>query len=60
MDALTLEQKRPQDIAQRMKLSIKDFFSKRDQTRSFLRIWSHLLKKFIMKNSNFCAVRFLE
>ena len=27
------------------KFSHKDFFSKRDQIRSFLRIWSHLLKK---------------
>ena len=40
-----------------MKFSIKDFFSKRDQIRSFLRIWSHLLKKSLMKNSNFCAVK---
>ena len=27
-----------------MKFSIKDFYSKCDQIRSFLRIWSHLLK----------------
>ena len=33
-----------------MKFSIKDFFSKRDQIRSFLRIWSHLLKKSLMEN----------
>ena len=32
-------------IAQKIKFSIKDFFSKCDQIRSFLRIWSHLLKK---------------
>ena len=31
--------------AQKMKFSIQDFFSKCDQIRSFLRIWSHLLKK---------------
>ena len=31
--------------AQKMKFSIKDFFSTCDQIRSFLRIWSHLLKK---------------
>ena len=31
--------------AQKMKYSIKDFFSKCDQIRSFLQIWSHLLKK---------------
>ena len=28
-----------------MKFSIKDFFSKSDQIRRKLRIWSHLLKK---------------
>ena len=33
-----------------MKFSIKDFFSKCDQIRSFLRIWSHLLKKSLMEN----------
>ena len=31
--------------AQKMKFSIKDFFSKCDQIRRKLRIWSHLLKK---------------
>ena len=39
-----------------MKFSIKDFFSKCDQTRSFLRIWSHLLKKSLVENFIFCAV----
>ena len=39
-----------------MKFSITDFFSKCDQIRSFLRIWSYLLKKSIMENFNFCAV----
>ena len=34
-----------QNIAQKMKFSIKDFFSKCDQIRRFLRIWSYLLKK---------------
>ena len=33
-----------------MKFSIKDLFSKCDQIRSFVRIWSHLLKKFLMEN----------
>ena len=28
----------------------KDFFSKRDQIRRKLRIWSHLLKKSLMEN----------
>ena len=39
-----------------MKFSIKDFFSKYDQIRNFLRIWSHLLKKSIISNFIFCAV----
>ena len=42
-----------------MKFSIKDFFSKCDQIRSFLRIWSYLLKKFLMKNFIFLAVLIL-
>ena len=44
------------DIAQKMKFSIKDFFSKYDQICGFLRIWSHLLKKFLMESFIFCAV----
>ena len=36
--------------------SIKDFFSKCDQIRRKLRIWSHLLKKSIMEIFIFCAV----
>ena len=39
-----------------MKFSIKDFFSKCDQIRGKLRIWSHLLKKSFMENFIFCAV----
>ena len=35
---------------------IKDLFSKCDQIRSFLWIWSHLLKKSLMENFIFCAV----
>ena len=42
--------------AQKMKFSSQDFFSKCDQIRSFLRIWSHLLKKPLIKNFIFCAV----
>ena len=40
-----------------MKFSIEDFFSKRDQIRRKLQIWSHLLKKYLMENLIFCAVR---
>ena len=36
--------------AQKMKFSIKDFFSKCDQIGSLLRIWSHLLKIYLMEN----------
>ena len=42
--------------AQKMKLPIKDFFSKCDQIRSLLRIWSHLLKKSLMKDFVFSVV----
>ena len=45
------------DTAQKLKFSIKDFFSKFDQIRSFLWIWSHLHKKYLMENFIFCAVR---
>ena len=38
------------NTAQKMKFSIKDFFSKCDQTHKKLRIWSHLLKKSLIKN----------
>ena len=33
-----------------MKFSLKDIFNKCDQIRSFLRIWSRLLKKSLMGN----------
>ena len=36
--------------AQKIKFTVKDFFSKCDQIRSFLQIWSHLLKKSLMVN----------
>ena len=39
-----------------MKFSIKDFFSKCDQIRSWIRIWSYLLKKCLIENYIFCAV----
>ena len=39
-----------------MKFSIKNFFSKFDQIRSFLRIWSHLLKKSLMESFICCVV----
>ena len=42
--------------AKEMKFSIKDFFSKCDQVRRKLQIWSHLLEKSLMENFIFCAV----
>ena len=42
---------------QKIKFPIKDFFSKCDQIRRKLRIWSHLLKKSLTENFNFlCSV----
>ena len=40
-----------------MKFSIKDFFSKCDLIRSFLRILSHLLNKSLTENFIFCATQ---
>ena len=37
---------------------MKDFFSKGDQIRNFLRIWSQLLKKSLMESFIFCAGNF--
>ena len=41
------------NTAQKMKLFIKDFFSKSDQICKKLQIWSQLLKKFSMETSFF-------
>ena len=46
----------PLTLAQRMKLSINDDFSKYDQIHRNLQFWSHLLKKSILENFIFCAV----
>ena len=35
---------------QKVKFSIKDFFSECEQIQSLLRIWSHLLKKSLIEN----------
>ena len=42
--------------AQKLKFSTKNFFSKCDQIRRKLRIFSHLLNKSLMENFIFCAV----
>ena len=41
---------------QKIKFSLTDFFSKCYQIRRKLRIWSHLLKKSVMKSFIFCAI----
>ena len=45
------------NTAQKMKFSFKHFFSKCNQIRRKLRIWSHLLKKSLMESFIFCAVK---
>ena len=44
------------NTTQKVKFYTKNFFSKYDQIHRKLRIWSHLLKKSLMKNFNICAV----
>ena len=44
-----------ENTAQKMKFSIKDFFSKYDQIHRKLQIWSHLLKKFLMEKLHFLS-----
>ena len=36
--------------SQKMKFPVKDFFSKCDEIRKKLRIWSHLLKNSLVEN----------
>ena len=43
----------PSCTAQRMKFSINDFFSKCDQIRSILHIWSHLMLKISLWKTSF-------
>ena len=57
LSACHLNSFRISNTEQKMKFSIKDFFSKYDQIGRKLRISSHLLKKPLMENFIFCAVR---
>ena len=43
-------------LHKKMKFSIIDFSTKCDQIRSFLRIWSHLLKKYCL--NKYCKDKF--
>ena len=55
---MAYQQSCPSYTAQKIKFSIKDFFSKYDQVRRKLRIWSHLMKKSLIENFIFCAELF--
>ena len=46
--------------AQKMKISIKDFFSKFDKIRRNLRIRPHLLKESVKENFSFCRVKLVS
>ena len=46
-----------ENFAQKIKFPITDLLSKCDQICSLMRIWSPLLKKSLMENFIFCAVR---
>ena len=48
------------DTAQKMSFPFHDFFKKCDQIRSFLRTWSNLMKKSLVKNFIFCAADVLN
>ena len=43
-------------LHEKIKPTINDFFSKLDQIRRKLQIWSHLLKKSVIENFIFCTV----
>ena len=45
-------------LHKKMKFPIKEFFSKCDQIRSFLRIWSHLLKKSLIEKFIILCIKF--
>ena len=59
LDELYVTEIRSSDIstAQKMKFSIKDFFSKCEQIRRKLRICSVLLKKSLIENFIICAMK---
>ena len=59
-ECLVLMERKDSPTAQKIKFSIKVFFSKCDQIRKNMRIWSHLLKILLMENFIFCAVPLTE
>ena len=48
------------EIARKMKFSTKYFFTKCDEIRRKPGIWSHLLKKSLVKNFIFSAVNYFN
>ena len=48
------------NTVQKMKFSMKYFCSKCDHICRKPQIWSHLLKKSLIENFIFCAVKFLQ
>ena len=48
------------NTAQKSKFSIRDFFSKYDQIRSFVRIWSHLTKETLNGKLHFLSCEICE
>ena len=52
------KEKQSRNNAQKMKFLIMDFFSKCEQFPSFLRTWSHLLKKSLVENFIFYELKF--
>ena len=56
----TLARNGLRSTAQKTKFSIKDFFSKCDQIRSYLRIWSHLLMKWLLANFIFVQWKYFK
>ena len=47
-------------IAQKRKLSIKDFFSKCDQIHMKMQIWPNLLKKSLMENNTVAVIHVIH
>ena len=58
--SLLLLQSINHDTAQKMKISIKDFFNKYDRICNFLRIWLRLLKKLLMESFVFKLMKIVN
>ena len=54
---LKVTSKTRKSAAQKVKFSVKAFFSKSEENRRKLQICSHILKKSLMGNFSFCVVK---